>query len=204
LPQTAASPTENSLDDALLQAFNLCQGCFLLLALGTAILMAASVACAATVIGVVGLLPLWGGLLAVGLRVAAGRPIEFDDFFSGLRAGVVPLVLLGLVLLPAVALGTALLVVPGVYVGLIACYAPLLVLDRGQGLWEALGNSTRAVHSRLLEHIGLLVVLGVINLVATLPFGLGLLLTLPYSAVALGVAYTRLLGYAGGLDRQTA
>jgi uncharacterized membrane protein len=98
-------------------------------------------------------------------------------------------------------LGTLFALVPGIYLAMAGVYAPLLVVDRGTGAWEAYKTSMRAVNAQLGAHLVLLVVLGLLNFVGLLPLGFGLLMTLPLTIVAVGLAYGRIFGFAGGVDR---
>jgi uncharacterized membrane protein len=147
--------------------------------------------------------PLWGGLVVVGLRAGAGRPVVLDDFFAGVRC-FVPLAILGALSFLAVALGALLLVVPGLYLAVASMYAPFLVIDRGMAPWDAWRASRQAVHEALEGHAVLVVILSLANLGGLACLGVGLFITLPFTFVAVGVAYGRFLGYAGGVDRHTA
>lgn len=191
------------LDGVLGEAWGLCDGRRGLLAAGTLILLSATVASIGLVVTVVAMAPLWGGFVVVGLRAGCGRPVIFDDFFAGVRC-FAPLAILGAMTGALVGLGTLALVVPGLYAATVSLYAPFLLLDRAMSPLEAFRLSHRTVHERLIEHVGLVVVLALVNLGGLLPLGLGLFITVPFTFVALGVAYGRFLGYAGGVDRLTA
>jgi hypothetical protein len=191
------------LGDVLGEAWGLCAGRRGLLAFGTLIVLLASAAAAGSVVGIAAMGPLWGGLVVVGLRAGAGRPVVLDDFFAGVRC-FVPLAILGALSFLAVALGALLLVVPGLYLAVASMYAPFLVIDRGMAPWDAWRASRQAVHEALEGHAVLVVILSLANLGGLACLGVGLFITLPFTFVAVGVAYGRFLGYAGGVDRHTA
>jgi uncharacterized membrane protein len=112
--------------------------------------------------------------------------------------------LLGVMSFALVAVGTLALVLPGLYVAVCAMYAPFLVVDRELSPWHALMTSRDAVHESFVAHVGLAVVLVLVNLGGLACLGLGLLVTIPLTFVVLGVAYGRFLGYGTGVDRLTA
>ncbi len=196
--RAAQSAAVSTLDDVLAVAWARVRG-RTVLAGGTAILLCATVACVVSVLGMVALGPLWGGLVVVALRLATGRPIALDDFFAGMRC-FVPLAIAGVSIAVCTLLGLIVLVVPGLYVALVTMYVPFLILDRGDDVWSAVHASQRAVHGAFLSHVGLACVVAIINVAAVASI-VGPLFTLPFSFVVLAVAYGRVLGYAHGVEK---
>jgi uncharacterized membrane protein len=160
----------------------------------------ASAALTGTVIGVVALGPLYGGFAVVGLRAASGRRVEMNDFFLGF-ARWKPLVVVGLLMGLFVTLGTALLVIPGLYLAMALSYAPFLVVDRGTAPWTAIKDSIAAVNSQLGAHVVVWLALAAVAVAGALCCGVGVLVAIPLTAVTVGVCYGRLFGFAGGVDR---
>jgi uncharacterized membrane protein len=173
------------------------------LALGVLVVNLATLALLGLVAGILALGPLHGGYAIVALRVASGRSVRLQDFFDGFEGTrrIFPLMAVWLVIVGLALVGALFLVLPGVYLAVAGVYGPLLVVDRGMPAWEAYKTSMRAVSEQLGAHLVLLVALGLVNFVALLPLGFGLLLTLPLTIVAVGLAYGRTFGFAGGVDR---
>jgi hypothetical protein len=168
-------------------------------AVGTVIVSLASAVLSATVLGALLLGPLQGGGFGtVALRAAAGHRVDVNDFFEGFARGLWPrLVVSGLLVSACIFLGSVALVVPGLYLAMATAYTPLLVIDRDMDPWPALKDSVRAVNDQLGGHIALFLGLAALNFVGSLACGLGVLVTIPLSAVALGVCYRRVFGIVG-------
>jgi len=93
--------------------------------------------------------------------------------------------------------GLMLFVVPGLYLGVIFQFAPFLVLDKDMGPIQALKESlslTKQVRWELF-FFDVLVVLA--NLVGNLLFGLGVLVTVPVTFLAITYVYRGLLNSSG-------
>lgn len=92
-------------------------------------------------------------------------------------------------LVVAVGLGLLLLVVPGVYLGARWLFAPLVVVEEGLEPVAALRRSwdmTSAIGGRVAL---LVLALAALNLLGALALGLGVLVTMPISLVAIVHAY---------------
>ncbi len=91
---------------------------------------------------------------------------------------------LKMMLLPSILLGMTLLVVPGLAVAARFGLSVFFVVDRSQGPLEALAASRRTTrgHTRALVFVAFVVVL--LNLAGAALLGLGLLLTVPLTALA--------------------
>jgi len=141
--------------------------------------------------------PLQVGVLMLGVRRAAGvetRASMIGEFFphTGRIAGL--LILQSVLVL----LGTVLFVIPGIYLGVSYIISVPLLIDRRMGIWEALETSRRAVTTCWFRTFGLLLTIGLINLLGMLMLGIGLIWMMPLGLVSLGMLYHRLAGYAGG------
>jgi len=98
-------------------------------------------------------------------------------------------VLLTLVVL----LGLVLLIVPGIIFGLMYMFAPFIVIERGLGPLEAMGESNRITRGHKWPLFGLMLLLILVNVLGLLALGVGLLVSIPVSTLALVHAY-RVLG----------
>ena len=75
--------------------------------------------------------PLLMGNFIVSAKLLHGQPPEFRDFFAGFQY-FLPLLLLSLVAGVFIAIGTMLLVIPGLYLIVAYMFASYLVVDRGR------------------------------------------------------------------------
>lgn len=96
-------------------------------------------------------------------------------------------------------IGFLLLIVPGVIVLLGLGVAPYLVVDRNLGVAEALRGSWDLMMGHKVDAFLLAVVSIAGTLLSLIPFGLGLLATVPLFSFALAVFYNRVLNRAGRL-----
>jgi uncharacterized membrane protein len=97
-------------------------------------------------------------------------------------------ILLGL----AVGVGLLLLIVPGIILALMFMFSNLIVIDRELGPIDAMTESNRVTHG-----LGLVLILFLINLLGILAFVVGLLVSIPVTALAFMHAYRVLSGAAG-------
>jgi uncharacterized membrane protein len=125
------------------------------------------------------------GLIYVRWALSAcdGRTLEDLSDATMLR-GLLPFVITLLIYSAIVAVGLALLIVPGVVWSLRLAFAPTLVVDKDLDAWDALRESarlTRGVKGRLL---GFALLCLSLNIVGSALFGIGLIFTLPMTVIA--------------------
>lgn len=137
--------------------------------------------------------PLWAGIYMIGLRCSVNAPIRADqvlDYFS------IILPLLGLYLLKSVLIlvGFGLLIIPGIYLSVAYMLAIPLVADRNLGIWEALETSRKAITKHWFPIFRLTLLIILINFIAIIPLGLGLIWTAPMSVIAFGILYRNIFG----------
>ena len=92
----------------------------------------------------------------------------------------------------AVLFGLILLVVPGIILTLMFAFAPYIVVDRALGPIGALKESIRITKVYRWTLLGVVVVLGLLNVAGALALFVGLLVTLPVSALAFVHVYRTL------------
>ena len=167
------------------------------LLLGSLVVTVLSVA-VASLGGITGWLatPLTAGIQIAILRLLHGESLQVANFFDGFRR-FMPLLLVGLLNNALVTAGALFLLLPGIYLGIAFTWAVWLVLDRDENHWEALKGSVKVVNGSFGPTFVLLLALAGVNLLGALACGLGAIFTLPFSLVALGVAYRRIFGLQG-------
>jgi len=141
---------------------------------------------------------LLGGLYWLYLRELRGHPVDIGAVFVGFGPLFVPLLIAGSVASSLVVVGGLLCVVPGVYL-VVAwhMFAPLLMIDKGLGFWQALECSRKVVTRHWWACAGLFL-LGVLAVSAGLLACLvGAVITLPLFIAAVVVAYEDIFGEGG-------
>lgn len=103
-----------------------------------------------------------------------------------------------LILAVVIIIGFILLIVPGVIALLMFMFATSLVVDKGLMPIEALKESARITKGHRWKLLGFVLVLVLVNLVGLIALVVGLLVSIPVSALASIHAYRELSGMASG------
>jgi hypothetical protein len=77
-------------------------------------------------------------------------------------------------------------------VNMLFSFSYFFLLDAGERFHTAVWSSVKMVWANFKKMYGLLIVLSLLNTLGIIPFGLGLIWTLPLSYIAIAVAYERL------------
>ena len=120
----------------------------------------------------------------------SGKKMSIGDLFDFSRAldKIVGPIVIGVL----IGIGYFLLIIPGLILTFMWMFAPCVQGDRPDlGFIEAMKVSSRTAKGKWLKLLGLIIVLAIINLLGTIPLGLGLLITLPVTHVALYTAYSQ-------------
>ena len=141
-------------------------------------------------------IPVTVGVFMSFVRLARGESggpasvfAHYDKFLQLCFTSVLVYLLAGI--------GFLLLIVPGVIVVLGLGFAPYLVVDRNLGVAEALRGSWDLMMGHKVDAFLLATVSIVGTILSMIPFGLGLLLTMPLFSFAMAVFYNRVLDRAG-------
>lgn len=127
-----------------------------------------------------------------GLREVSGEKATWGNLFKVSSYGMI--ILTALLLFVANVIGACLCGLGSIALAIFAPFTYHHVVDKGLGAWTAFISSFRLVGKNfgavfLLE----LALLG-INILGSIPFGLGLFITLPLSIVAMAFAFRRITG----------
>ena len=136
----------------------------------------------------------WGlmlGLFHVCFKIADGREASFSDFFEPLP--LYPQFVIALFLSSlAVGIGIMLLVIPGLFLITVLFFTPAVVVDQHPGAIDALKRSY-ALTSGVRLHVFLLfIALALVNAVGAVFCGIGLIVTIPITNLALIHVYRAL------------
>lgn len=132
------------------------------------------------------------GLAKVSLRAVDKKPLAYQDFFT-LQDTYWPYVIASILFGIAVAVGTILLIIPGVIIGLMWMFYMYLILDKKLSPLDALKESAKMTSGYKWQLLGFAVILMLINIGGALLLGIGLLWTIPLSAIALAHMYRQLV-----------
>jgi uncharacterized membrane protein len=134
--------------------------------------------------------PLMLGYLTIVMKLIRKQPAEFGMVFSGFQR-FLPAFLANLLITIFSGIGLILCIVPGLFVGVIYMFTFYFMVDREGDFWPIMEASREKVMGNLGQWVILFLALLALNIVGAIPCGLGLLVTAPMSAVALGLAYDR-------------
>ena len=136
-------------------------------------------------------LPIAMGLFAISLDRAAGGDVLNDRLFAFFPMAT-RLLLATILMTLVIFVGYVLLILPGIYLSVAYLFAlPLLVQER-LGIVDALEASRKAITHRWFTIFGLLLVLTLLNGLAAIPLGIGLIWSVPLTVIAVGLAYKRI------------
>ena len=137
--------------------------------------------------------PLFAGMLMVAVRHVCGLPVSFNRLFAYYRF---TLRILGMMILQGVfvALGTLVLVLPGVYLLVSYSLAMPLMVDRNLGMWDSLELSRLLVSKHWFTVFGVLLLAFVIFIVSGMLFLVPIIWTFPWLVLCVAVIYHRLAG----------
>lgn len=112
---------------------------------------------------------------------------DLFDFSRALDKIVGPIVIGTLI-----GIGYFLLIIPGLILTFMWMFAPCVQGDRTDlGFIEAMKVSSRTAKGKWLKLLGLIIALALLNLLGALLLGLGLLVTIPVTHIALFTAYAQ-------------
>ena len=137
--------------------------------------------------------PLSAGMFIVAIKLAAKHKTSPTSIFN-YYSRMMPLFLGMLLLYLMIIIGYILLIIPGIYLSIAYIYALPLIAEKGMSPWQALETSRKTVTHRWFLVFGLLIVMTIINMIAMIPLGIGLIWTLPLTMLVMGVMYKVMFG----------
>lgn len=137
--------------------------------------------------------PLTAGFYLALRKQVFGGNVAFGDYLLGFSKPV-PLILVGLVSNLLIGLGMLLLILPGIYLAVSYLFAILLVADRDMDFWSAMETSRKFITRQWFVFFVLALLLVVANAVGAAIFGIGLLITIPFSLATVLSAYHDQIG----------
>jgi uncharacterized membrane protein len=137
--------------------------------------------------------PLYVGMTALVVRRASGMPATFSTAFGYL--GKVPLLFVsGLLTMLMTYLGLVVLIIPGLYLGVAYGMTIPLIAFNELGAWQAMEISRQAITHKWFNVFALNLAVVFVVFLSALPLGIGLIWTMPWAMLVLGVLYRRMFG----------
>lgn len=137
--------------------------------------------------------PMTAGFYVVADRIRRNQPVELPDFFKSFDR-FTPLLILNLLVGLVVFLGLLLLVIPGIYFAVSYLFTHFFVWFFEESPAEATRLSRKMVSGNFSQILLLFLILGGINLLGILAFGVGILLTLPFTYCVLYAVFDDIIG----------
>lgn len=140
---------------------------------------------------------LSAGWYIVARKLSHNKSVEFKNFFDGFKfwQKLVPFYVVAMIF---VLLATLLLIFPGIYLGVSYLFIIPIILFYGEDLplMDVLEGSRRVITKKWWNIFGFLCLLFLLNVAGALALGVGLLVTIPTSILAVYMAYEDIFGVA--------
>ena len=136
-------------------------------------------------------LPISVGIVMLGINRAREQEIHIHDIFNYFN-DFPQLLLAYFFMVILIVVGFMLLVLPGIYLAVAYSFALPLIVDKKIGVWEAMELSRKTITKQWFSFFGLGIVAALFLIVSAIPFGIGLIWSLPTVYIAYGLLYHRL------------
>ncbi len=137
--------------------------------------------------------PILAGYYLFIRHLQAGEDPDIGIFFHAFYK-FVPLLVLSLLLGLLIAIGFMLLIIPGIYLTISYLFSHLFVCFYDIAPAEALTLSRKTVKGNFMQILYLWLILLGINVLGALALGVGLLLTIPFSACVIYAVFDDIIG----------
>lgn len=140
-------------------------------------------------------------VISVVLTIASEKTPEFGDLTKHLKSYHVPLnqFLVSLLVTIFVVLGTLLFILPGIYLAIRFMFSSYFVVDHeNKKLKELLEGSLALTKGNFWNLFLFSLTVIILNILGTIPLGIGLLFTVPTTLIATAHVYRKLLAHHHG------
>ncbi|MHA7130058.1 DUF2189 domain-containing protein [Algoriphagus namhaensis] len=137
--------------------------------------------------------PLAAGFYLIANRISRGESVEFSNCFDGFKYWL-PVIIVNLVTTILTVLGVFALILPGIYLGVAYSFALLFVLFGGADFWTSMELSRKLITKVWWQFFAFVILIVVINLAGVLCLGIGVLVSIPVSYMAIYAAFEELIG----------
>lgn len=141
-------------------------------------------------------IPIGIATLTIAILIANGHTPKYGDLFKSFDNYKITLnyILASILFMIIVLLGLFVFLIPGIYLAIRLQFYKFLIIENGNVRpVEALKESMRMTKGHFWDLLGFMIVILIMNLIGVIPFGLGLIITIPLTIVASAVLYKKLL-----------
>lgn len=133
------------------------------------------------------------GLIRIALKIVDGKPVETADLFQ--RADLaLPYFIASVIVGVMVGIGFVFLIIPGIYLAITFGFFGYNIVDKEHGIVESIEQSAAITKAQKGDLFVFGVVLVLFNLAGAIALGIGLLITVPVSMLAMAYVYRKLNG----------
>jgi hypothetical protein len=133
------------------------------------------------------------GLINISIKRVGAQSFSWTLVFSGFsRLGSI--LIAGFFMSLLITSGFFLFVLPGIYLAVGYSLTLPLIMDRGVGPWEAMEMSRQAIHDKWWQVFGAYLVMYLLYFLSMIPFGIGMIWTVPMFFMLIAVLYRVLFG----------
>ena len=140
------------------------------------------------------LLPVIVAIAMLGIKRATDNAIEISSIFD-YYVLVWPLVFASLLMNLLITVGFMLLVLPGIYLAVAYAFTLPLMIDKKLGIWEAMELSRKSVTQQWFRFFVYDIMIILLIVISAIPFGIGLIWTIPMAYIGYGILYRKMFGY---------
>lgn len=133
------------------------------------------------------------GVIRIALKIVDGKPVETADLFQ--RADqALPYFIASVIVGIMVGIGFIFLIIPGIYLAITFGFFGYNIVDKEHGIVESIEQSAAITNAQKGDLFVFGVALFLFNLAGAIALGIGLLITVPVSMLALAYVYRKLSG----------
>ena len=133
------------------------------------------------------------GLIRIALKIVDGQPVETADLFQ--RADqALPYFVASVIVGVIVGVGFIFLIVPGIYLAVTFGFFGYNIVDKEHGIVESIEQSAAITKAQKWDLFAFGVALFFFNLLGAIALGVGLLITVPVSLLAMAYVYRKISG----------
>lgn len=138
--------------------------------------------------------PFLAGFYLTIRKINLGQVAKLSDFYQGFLNPSQPMFAYALVNL-IVLMGSFLFLIPGIYFAVAFSFVLPFVVFKKMNVLTALETSRQLITKQWFEVFIFVLILGFLNVIGLLLWGLGLLISLPFSVIAIYFAYKDIIGF---------
>ncbi len=138
--------------------------------------------------------PLMAGFYIACIRKMRTGIVEVGDLFKGFN-WFVPALITFVLASFFTFIGFLLCIIPGIVVAAVYMFPYLFIVDRGMDFWPAMQSSHEIVKRNYFGFVMFVIACALFNLLGAIALGVGLLITVPVTFVAVAAAYRDNVGF---------